>query len=124
MSMQVPRVLLVDDEAEVRDVLRDEFEYSGFSVIEACGGDEAFDLVRYELPDIIVSDIRMPEGSGMILLERIKSSKYSYIPFIVVSAFSDTTAAIAREHGAYAYIPKPFELPLLIHKAREAITKN
>ena len=77
-----------------------------------------------EGPQILVSDIRMPGGSGLDLLEKIKV-KYPGLPVIIMTAFSDLDSAVsAFQGGAFEYLPKPFDLPKAVELIRRAVEES
>ncbi len=77
-----------------------------------------------ECPQILVSDIRMPGGSGLELLDKVKS-KYPALPVIIMTAFSDLDSAVsAFQGGAFEYLPKPFDLPKAVELIRRAVEES
>ncbi len=77
-----------------------------------------------EGPQILVSDIRMPGGSGLDLLEKVKA-KYPGLPVIIMTAFSDLDSAVsAFQGGAFEYLPKPFDLPKAVELIRRAVEES
>ncbi|MCY7304998.1 MAG: sigma 54-interacting transcriptional regulator, partial [Rhodoferax sp.] len=75
-------------------------------------------------PQILVSDIRMPGGSGLELLEKVKE-KYPGLPVIIMTAFSDLDSAVsAFQGGAFEYLPKPFDLPKAVELIRRAVQES
>ncbi len=111
------RILIVDDEPDLREILRDEFSSLGFSVCEAESGREAFEMVCAQAIDIVVTDIRMVKGSGVELLEKIRKEKPSRPGVILVTGFADISRAEIYEKGADAIIGKPFDLDTLTDAA-------
>lgn len=101
-------VLIVEDEKNIRNLLRDVL--SDYNIQEAKDGVEALDKIEQNHPDIIISDIMMPNMDGLTLIEKLKSdSKTSYIPIVGISAMASVEDQInAYNHGADAYITKPF----------------
>lgn len=77
-----------------------------------------------EGPQILVSDIRMPGGSGLELLDKVKT-KYPGLPVIIMTAFSDLDSAVsAFQGGAFEYLPKPFDLPKAVELIRRAVEES
>lgn len=85
----IPVALVVDDEAVTRRTLREELVLRGFLVVEAAGGDEAWERFRKELPDLVVTDLRMPLGDGVALVRRIRREAKSWVPIIVITSQTD-----------------------------------
>jgi two-component system response regulator AtoC len=103
------KVLLVDDEEDIVEVLQDRLEAYGFTVVTAGTGVEALRKLSVERFDGIFLDIKMPEMDGIEALEQIRR-KDTRIPVIIVTASSTEEAAVrAMGKGATDYILKPFE---------------
>src|SRR5689334_2381104 len=116
------RVLVVDDDENLRLVVRTFLKRDGYEVEVASGGEEALALVETFGPDVILTDVRMPKMSGLDLLATLKA-KGNEATVIVMSAYGNVDAAIeAMKAGAYDYIQKPFkaeEVILTLRKAEE-----
>lgn len=101
------KILVADDEAEIRDILRLYLEKDGYEVIEAADGMEAMEVCRQEKPDLAVLDIMMPGIDGYRVLRNIREN--SNIPVIILSAKgSDSDKILGLDLGADDYIVKPF----------------
>ena len=121
-------IWIVDDDQSIRFVLekalaREELPTRSFThpqeVIAAL--DDASDS---EGPQILVSDIRMPGGSGLDLLEQVKK-RLPGLPVIIMTAFSDLDSAVsAFQGGAFEYLPKPFDLPKAVELIRRAVEES
>jgi two-component system response regulator AtoC len=118
----VKRVLVVDDEENLRLVLRTLLRRNGYEVEVAASADEALALVGGFGPDVILTDVRMPKMSGIELLNTLKA-RGSQATVIVMSAFGNVELALeAMKAGAYDYLHKPFkpdEVVLALRKAEE-----
>ena len=116
------RVLVVDDEENVRLVLRTFLKRQGYVVEMADGGESALALVESFGPDFIITDVRMPKMGGLDLLATLKA-KGDPATVIVMSAYGNLDLAIeAMKAGAYDYVQKPFkndEILLALRKAEE-----
>lgn len=103
------KVLVVDDEPDILEVLKDRLEGYGFIVVTAKTGREALQRFSAESFDGIFMDIKMPEMNGMEALQEIRKTNRS-IPIIVITASSTKETAIAAlTQGANDYVLKPFE---------------
>lgn len=114
------KVLIADDEKNMRWILEKNLKSEGFSIICAEDGEEAFDMFLDETPDLVILDYKMPKVDGMEVLKRIKKIN-SNLPVIMITAHGSTDAAVeAMKLGAADYVSKPFditELKLTIFKA-------
>ncbi len=103
------KVLVVDDEEDIVEVIQDRLEAYGFTVVSARTGVEALEKLSLGKFDGILLDIRMPEMDGLKALERIRATDKK-IPVIIITAFSNKDAALeALFKEANDYILKPFE---------------
>jgi len=103
-------VLVVDDEPDLREILRDELEFAGATLSEAANGLEALGMAKEKKFDAIISDIRMPGGDGMTLARQIKSQDGPTPVLFLVTGFADVIPAEAYEVGVEGFIHKPFNL--------------
>ena len=121
-------IWIVDDDQSIRFVLekallRENLPSRSFTnprdvlqALEKAGPDEG--------PQILVSDIRMPGGSGLDLLAKVKE-KLPSLPVIVMTAFSDLESAVsAFQGGAFEYLPKPFDVPKAVELIRRAVEES
>ena len=104
------KVLVVDDEEDIRELFVMEFESHECEVSQASGGNESLKLIDDNDFDIVISDIRMPEGTGIDLLENFPKNKLNSSIIVMVSGFSDLTQERALELGALDIFDKPFIL--------------
>lgn len=101
------KILIADDEAEIRDVLRLYLEKDGYEVTEAADGVEAMEKLRKEKPDLVILDIMMPGLDGYRVLRNIRED--DNIPVIMLSAKdTDSDKILGLDMGADDYITKPF----------------
>ncbi len=116
------KILIVDDEAIIRDSLRDWLTDAGYEVLTAGNGVEGLELVRKEKPGVAVIDLVLPGSDGLDLLRKAKQIQPG-IQVIIITAYSSVHTAIAAiKEGAYDYIEKPFspeKVELLIAKLVE-----
>lgn len=113
-------LLLVDDEPDLREILRLEFEGAGWHVLEAENGKRAFDIFLENSIDAVITDVRMPGGNGIQLLENIKS-RNKKIPVLVVTGFTDVLEQEALDKGALSIIKKPFDLVAIFDLITSAV---
>ncbi len=105
-----PRILVVDDEESIREFLQIMLRKEGYEVTTAEDGQRAFDLTKKKSFDLIISDLQMPNMTGIELLKNIKEQDPSML-FMMITAFGTTETAVdAMKMGAYDYITKPFKL--------------
>src|SRR3984957_18805755 len=119
------RVLVVDDEENIRLVLRTLLKKHGYEVEVAASGEAALGLVDSFGPDVILTDVRMPKMGGLDLLATLKAKQQS-ATVIVMSAYGSNDSALeAMKAGAYDYVSKlfkPDEVVLVLRKAEERET--
>lgn len=115
------RILIVDDEEPIREVLSSLLESAGYQCKQAANGNEALKQVESKTFDLMLSDILMPEMNGLELLEQVHRRDPD-LPVIMVTAMHDISAAIgAIRSGAYDYLLKPFEREQLNLSVRRAL---
>ncbi|MBN2640003.1 MAG: response regulator, partial [Bacteroidales bacterium] len=109
VSSERPRILLVEDDSEVRSYIKECLEET-YEILEAPNGKVALEMIDEEEPDLIVSDIMMPEMDGLELTHQLKNDlKTCHIPIILLTAKSSLEQRLeGLEEGADSYIPKPF----------------
>ncbi|NWF72122.1 MAG: sigma-54-dependent Fis family transcriptional regulator [Nitrospirae bacterium] len=116
------KILVVDDERGLREVLSIMLKRAGYAVIEASDGEEAMGHINKEIFDLVITDLRMPKADGMEVLKAVKSSSPETV-VLVVTAFATADSAVdAMKQGAYDYLTKPFqvdEVQLIIRNALE-----
>ncbi len=114
------RVLVIEDDDTVRDVLRSFLNSKGFEAVLAKSGETGIDMLRAEKFDIILTDLVMPGLTGMDVLREVSASKVN-TPTIVITAYGTVQTAVeAMKFGAFDYVTKPFnldELMIVIEKA-------
>lgn len=110
-------ILCIDDEATIRKYICGALEEEGYSVIQACSGEEGLAMILKHKPDLILADINMPYKNGHQLLQELRKDypQYGDIPFIFLSALSDKTMVLdGLKRGADAYLTKPIDFELLL----------
>jgi DNA-binding NtrC family response regulator len=115
-------ILLVDDKASMRKVLRQTLEDDSCSILEAEDGEKALEIIKTKHVDVIISDIKMPKLDGLTLLKMIKEIDSEIVVLIMTAYGTIETAVDAMKLGAYDYITKPFsteQVKLTVEKAIE-----
>jgi two-component system response regulator AtoC len=114
-------ILVADDDASIRSLLKQLLADEGFAVHEASTGIEVVDKVKESSPDLVIMDVRMPELDGIEALARLKSTNPK-TAVLIMTAFGSSNAAIrAMELGAFDYITKPFELDKISHSVKRVL---
>lgn len=126
--MQVPqsaRILFIDDDATLRQSLRDYFDDSGFGVLEADDGKVGLEVFKQEKPDLVVLDLQMPGLHGLDVL-KILTKEYLDTPVVVISEPSGLDDVIqALRIGAWDYLTKPInQIPVLEHAVCRALERS
>ncbi|MCB0393295.1 MAG: sigma-54-dependent Fis family transcriptional regulator [Bdellovibrionales bacterium] len=104
------RILVVDDEQSIREFLEIMLKKEGYDVTCAEDGAKAVDLLKKKSFDMVISDLQMPNMTGMELLTHVKDN-YPELTFMIITAFGTTESAVeAMKKGAYDYITKPFKI--------------
>ena len=117
----MPTILIVDDEASMREFLQILLEKEGFAVVTAENATIALALLGRRHFDLIVSDIRMPGLSGLALLEHVRQND-SFIPVVMITAYaSPEDAVLAMKNGAHDYVTKPFKVEEILRVIRAAL---
>ncbi len=116
-------VLVIDDDPVIVKLLQVNFEMEGFAVRVATNGQEGLDSARTDPPDVIVSDVMMPELNGLELVQALKADDATRaIPIILLSAKAQTTdVRDGLDAGADDYITKPFEPLELVERVNRAL---
>jgi len=119
--MPKPRILVIDDEAPIRDSLKMTLEYEGYDFIGAATGQEGLALVEREAPDLVLLDVKMPGMDGLEVLERLRNMNES-LPVVVVSGHGTISTAVeATKKGAFDFIEKPFASERVLVSLRNAL---
>jgi two-component system, NtrC family, response regulator PilR len=108
--MSAARVLIVDDEKSMRDLLSITLEKAGYEVAAADGGETAIEAIRKESFDAIITDLRMPKVDGLQVLRAARDLSPDTAVIVVTAVASTETAVEAMKLGAYDYVTKPFKL--------------
>jgi len=119
-----PRVLVVDDEQIIREILADFLSLEGFHVRTASNGHDALRELEAHEYDLVLSDLKMPEMGGLELLGQIRS-RWPQIVTVIMTAFGTVETAIdAMKRGAYDYVLKPFRIEEVVHLLQRGLEKR
>jgi DNA-binding response OmpR family regulator len=124
---QMKTILIVDDEADIRDILRIRLaNHPGFRILEAANGSDALELTRQQRPDLIILDWLMPGFNGMEVLKALRESpELSTIPVIMMTVKSELSAqAQGQAMGVVAYLTKPFDAARLMETVQKALKET
>jgi two-component system, OmpR family, response regulator len=121
-ALQDLRILVVDDDRDSRDMMLVALETEGAQVISVGSVQSAFEALMNWQPDLIISDIRMPDADGYGFLQSLRSKGFK-MPAIAVTAFArDEDRRDALEAGYQCHLPKPIDLDLLYRTIVELMT--
>jgi len=134
MAEQIKKhtILLVDDEADFRDILKIKLEAAGFNILEASNGKEALMVLANNKPDVILLDIMMPEMDGIETLFKIKGNDETRnLRVVMLTGKGDPREEIVRmnkkfaqESGAFDYLRKETDLDLIVEKINKILTED
>ena len=118
------KILIAEDERDIRDLITFALQFAGYQVIPTNNGEEALENARIEIPDLIVLDVRMPRMTGYEACSKLKSElRTKHIPIIFVSAKGqEAEIQTGLDLGASDYIIKPFSPDQLVNRI-QAILK-
>jgi CheY-like chemotaxis protein len=115
-ASQLATVLVVDDDVDWRQLLRESLEKAGYRVIEAPRGDVALTSVEQQRPDVVVLDHHMPGLNGLDVTARLRT-RWPLLPIVLMSAFGDAhVMERAHELGVTRYLDKPFPISTLVEQ--------
>ena len=117
-------IWIIDDDRSIRWVFEKALTREGLAFKSFSTTSAALAALDHEPPQVVVSDIRMPAGSGLDLLKELKA-RYPDLPVIIMTAYSDLESAVAAfQGGAYEYLPKPFDVDHAIDLVRRALDES
>jgi DNA-binding response OmpR family regulator len=123
---QPKRILVADDEPDVRELVVYRMKRSGYDVIEAKNGEEAFELAVANIPDLIVADVMMPRVDGYELTRRLRAEQTTQrIPIILLTAKTqEADVSQGFDAGADDYLKKPFNPDELVARVRAVLGRR
>ena len=116
-------ILVVDDEPLIREILHRQLKKEGFVVTACENGKDAVASFKKSEPDVILSDIRMPNGDGMFLLDEVMKIKNNF-PFLLMTGFTDVPSYDVYHKGASALVKKPFDLDAIVEIIKASLVPN
>ena len=117
-------VWIIDDDRSIRWVFEKALAREGIEFEVFTNGQDALTALETTVPQVVVSDIRMPGSSGLDLLQKVKE-RFPNIPVIIMTAYSDLESAVAAfQGGAFEYLPKPFDVTHAIELIRRAMDES
>src|SRR5437870_12020362 len=118
------RILVIDDEAAIRDSLRMMLEYEGYDFVGAATGQEGLALAERDTPDLVLLDVKLPGMDGLEVLDRLRSTNES-LPIVVISGHGTISTAVeATKKGAFDFIEKPFASDRVLVSLRNALDQR
>lgn len=111
-NKHTPTILIIDDDQTFLSIMREILERAGYRIVTAAGVADAYETLREDRPDLILTDIMMPEIDGLTLVRFLRSHpRWQGIPLVVVSArVMEADRVAAQQAGADAFIEKPFTM--------------
>ena len=120
----IPRILVVDDEQVIREILADFLTMEGFVVETAANGEQALAALSKDHYELVLSDLKMPAMGGLELLAAIQTHTPNVVTVIMTGFGTVETAIDAMKRGAYDYILKPFKVEEVVHTIRRGLEKR
>ena len=118
------RVLVVDDEQVIREILSDFLLMEGYQVLTAANGRVALDVLAHHAVHLVLSDLKMPEMGGLELLEGIRD-RYPEVVTLIMTGYGTVETAIeAMKRGAFDYVLKPFKVEEVVHTVRRGLEQQ
>jgi DNA-binding response OmpR family regulator len=120
------KILVVDDDADIRELIKQRLERAGYDVVFATDASTAVMLARKAEPDLVLLDLTLPGGDGFMILERMKHlATLAHVPVVAVSAREREPSELrARELGAVGYVEKPFGAAELLDAVESALGRR
>ncbi|MGB0938412.1 MAG: nitrogen regulation protein NR(I) [Colwellia sp.] len=120
--MNIEQVWIVDDDSSIRWVIDKALSGAGITSAAFDSAENLLVALDHSQPEVIISDIRMPDIDGMALLDKL-SKRYPDIPVIIITAHSDLDSAVnAYQGGAFEYLPKPFDIDEAVNLTKRALS--
>lgn len=123
MEASKKTILFIEDEQELLETVTQLLRDQGYKVVAAEGAEQAIELMKKTVPDLILADIKLPGMDGFDFFHTVRKSKeFNNAPFIFLTAYNDMGAMMyAKKAGAAEYITKPFDFEYLITRIRQLV---
>ena len=120
------KILIAEDERDIRDLIAFTLRYAGYEVVTANNGEEAVTMTKAELPDLVLTDVRMPKMTGYEACKQIKADPTTqHIPVVFLSAKGqEAEVQTGLDSGADEYLLKPFAPDQLTRKVADILLKS
>jgi CheY-like chemotaxis protein len=118
------KILIADDNEDVRVILNFALKRAGYEVIEAENGEEAYNLAHEEVPNLIILDMIMPKSSGIEATRRIRTDqKIKHIPIFISTCFEHAHKEFNKDPDSFveAFIEKPYKIGNIVEKVKKAL---
>ena len=117
------RILIVDDEVQLVEMVKMRLEAAGYEIISAYDGQEGFDKAKKDKPDLIILDLMLPKMDGYKVCGLLKNdARYSKIPIIMFTArVQEEDVRLGKDLGAEEYVAKPFDPKILLSKIKKLL---
>ena len=122
--MERKKILVVDDEEDVRETLATVLENLNYQALLAADGEEALSVIKNQRVDVVLSDLYMPGMNGIELLKRVKTERKNLIFMMITAHPTIETAVDAIKKGAYDYLTKPFHIEEVRIKLSRAMERQ
>jgi DNA-binding NtrC family response regulator len=121
MTTQIGKILVVDDEVELKNILVESLTSQGYETSGLASGEKALAALRADPFDVVLTDLMMPGMDGLTLIRQVKRIKAD-LPVIIITGFSTESSAIeAVNLGVAGYLTKPFRVPQVLAAAAKAL---
>lgn len=125
VASETTRILVADDDADIRDLVVFKLGQAGFTVEAVTDGTAAWEAFTASPPDLVVLDVQMPGLSGMDVLRKIRATGHSRVPVLLPSAKSqDSDVDLGLAVGADDYVVKPFSPRELLHRVKSLLART
>jgi len=123
--MGLKKILVVDDEEDLVEIIRFPLELEGLDVLVSYNGEDALNQARKENPDLILLDLMLPKLDGYKVCRLLKfDERYKHIPILILTAKTqEKDKLLGKETGADEYITKPFDIEYLINRVKFYLSK-